>query len=154
MRDPRFRLVSRWTVAAPPREVHHALLDFAAMPRWWPGVHEVEVEVPRRRARFEVRGLLPVTLRFGLQVLQAQEPELIRCAVSGHLEGQGRWTIAPRDHGAAARLSWDVRLAHPLLRWVAWPLRPLLRASHAHVMRAGERQLEAHLHAQRTHPAP
>jgi hypothetical protein len=70
--------------------------------------------------------------------------------MSGDLEGWARWTLGAdaTDSGATlARYDQVVDVRKPLLRHLAVPGRPLFRANHRLMMRAGRRGLAAYLEA-------
>lgn len=67
--------------------------------------------------------------------------------MTGDLDGWARWTLTPADSGTLAHYDQEVDVTKPLMRLLAVPGRPLFRANHALMMRAGRRGLAAHLRA-------
>lgn len=142
-----YRFRSRWDLDAPPAAVYAALADGDAYPRWWPQVREVR-RLDDRSGAARFRSLVPYDLH--VTVGQArQEPAhgVLEATVSGDLEGWVRWTVTARGTGTRALFEQEVVVRKPLLRRLALPGRPVFRANHALMMRAGRRGLRAHLAA-------
>ncbi|WP_217141134.1 SRPBCC family protein [Streptomyces sp. AC627_RSS907] len=142
-----YRFLSRWTLPAPAPDVYRSLERIEDYPRWWPQVREVtRLDDTSGLVRF--RSLLPydltATLREGRRDPAAG---VLEVALSGDMEGWARWTIIPSGTGALVRYDQEVVVRKPLLRRLAVPGRPLFRANHRLMMRAGRRGLAAHLRA-------
>ncbi|QAY63087.1 hypothetical protein ET495_07340 [Xylanimonas allomyrinae] len=160
-----FRLVSRWHLPADVDTVWGELADPAfTWPRWWPGLTADEVSTPGGRvvdgwssARVRVRSPLGWTLRFLLVLVSSDPPDpgpppaagraLLRA--TGDLSGTADVVVAAAPGGTEVALTWAVDLARDdvvgrLLRTLP---RPALAATHAAVMRAGERGLTTRLTA-------
>jgi hypothetical protein len=93
----------------------------------------------------EVRGLIPPTVRFCLELTNFHAPHLIKFRSSGDLVGSGEFQLGPVDGATRVTIQWDVRgkgFALSLLS--AFPLtRALLRWNHELVMKSGQRALRA-----------
>jgi uncharacterized protein YndB with AHSA1/START domain len=141
----RFRSVWRHLPAAPER-VYAVLERVEEYPLWWPQVREVASrDADSGVAR--LRSVLPVELRVTLRT-QRRDPAAgeLGVVLSGDLRGWVRCTVRPETGGGSRVLfEQDTEVARPLLRLVALPARPLLRANHALLMRAGHRGLTARL---------
>jgi hypothetical protein len=147
-----FHLVSRWRIEASAGDVYAALVDLESLPRWWPGIESVRGHPARPGCvRIVLRGLLPVRLRIDVRIAEARPGCEIRFDAHGDLVGTGRWTLHASGRATEVTLTWDVRLAHPLLARLPDFLRPALAASHHFVMWRGERGLNRALMAR--HPA-
>lgn len=91
---------------------------------------------------FRIRSLLPYDL-----TLTARETRrdpvagVLETALTGDMEGWARWTVTPAAGGCLARYDQAVDVTKPLLRRFAVPGRPLFRANHRLMMRAGRRGL-------------
>ncbi|WP_437110203.1 SRPBCC family protein [Streptomyces sp. enrichment culture] len=151
-----YRFHSRWTLPAPPAAVFAVLEHPEHYPRWWPQVREAR-RVDDRTVTARVRSAAPYTLAVTL-VGRRRDPaaRVLETALTGDLEGWARWTLAPHgDGGTLAEYEQDVHLRAALPRRVALLARPLLRANHALMMRAGRRALAAHLKRfERNPPGP
>jgi len=140
-----YRFRSRWDLDAPPAAVFAALADGDGYPRWWPQVRDVR-RVDDRTGTARFRSLVPYDLR--LTVTEADRDPArgtLRITFSGDLEGWARWTVTARGAGTRALFEQDVVARKPLLRRFAVLGRPLFRANHALMMRAGRRGLRARL---------
>jgi uncharacterized protein YndB with AHSA1/START domain len=147
----RFHFVSRWHLDAPVTDVYRVLTDLDEIARFWPGFRAAWTlnsgAVVGRAARFEIRSILPLSLSVTLRIVAVRPRAEIRAVAVGDLAGQATWRLEPRGSGTEARLTWDVRLEHPLLRPLAGPFRPLFRLSHDISMWFGERGLRERLAA-------
>ncbi|QLH25197.1 SRPBCC family protein [Streptomyces sp. Rer75] len=140
-----YRFRSRWDLDAPPAAVFAALADGDGYPRWWPQVREVR-RIDDRTGMARFRSLVPFDLR--LTVTEAHRDAArgtLRITLSGDLEGWARWTVTARGAGTRALFEQDVVARKPLLRRFAVLGRPLFRANHALMMRAGCRGLRARM---------
>lgn len=72
---------------------------------------------------------------------------MIEATLSGDLDGWIRWTVGPHDGGSRAVYEQEVEVRRRLMRLLAVPGRPVFRANHALMMRAGRRGLAARLEA-------
>ncbi|WND38599.1 SRPBCC family protein [Streptomyces sp. BB1-1-1] len=140
-----YRFRSLWALPGPVPAVFRALDRIEDYPRWWPQVRQVtRLDGTSGVVRF--RSLLPydltATLREGRRDAGAG---VLEVAMTGDMEGWARWMVAPRGTGALVRYDQEVDVRKPLLRRLAVPGRPLFRANHRLMMRAGRRGLAAHL---------
>ncbi|WKX22056.1 SRPBCC family protein [Streptomyces sp. HUAS CX7] len=142
-----YRFRSLWALPAPAPDVYRALERIEDYPRWWPQVREV-TRRDDTSGVLRVRSLLPYDLttvvREGRRDPAAGVLEVV---MSGDMEGWARWTVASHGSGTLVRYDQEVVVGKPLLRRLAVPGRPLFRANHRLMMRAGRRGLAAHLKA-------
>ncbi|MFC8879002.1 SRPBCC family protein [Streptomyces ardesiacus] len=140
-----YRFRSLWPLPAPAPDVYRALERIEDYARWWPQVREV-TRLDDTSGVLTVRSLLPydlmTTLRDGHRDPAAGVLDVV---MAGDLEGWARWTVTARGSGSLARYDQQVVVRKPLLRRLAVPGRPLFRANHRLMMRAGRRGLAAHL---------
>lgn len=95
-----------------------------------------------------IRSLLPYDLRFTARETRRDPVAgVLEIAMSGDVEGWARWTVTAAGTGTLARYEQVVGVHKPLLRRLAVPGRPVFRANHRLMMRAGRRGLAAHLEA-------
>ncbi|AYN42295.1 polyketide cyclase [Streptomyces dangxiongensis] len=141
------RFHSLWPLPAPPAAVYAALERPEGYPRWWPQVRAVT----RRDSRtgvITIRSVLPYDLTVAVRETR-RDPSagVLEVALSGDMEGWARWTVTAVGPGALARYDQEVDVRKPLLRLLAVPGRPVFRANHRLMMRAGRRGLRRHLGA-------
>ncbi|MFE9308523.1 SRPBCC family protein [Streptomyces sp. NPDC088353] len=142
-----YRFRTRWTLPAPPDAVHRALERVEDYPRWWRQVREVTRTDPAT-AVIRIRSLLPHDLTFtAREVRRDPAAGVLEAALTGDVDGWARWTLTAHATGTLARYDQVVDVNKPLLRRLAVPGRPLFRANHRLMMRAGRRGLAAHLEA-------
>lgn len=144
----RYRFHSVWEIDAPPDDVYAVLSRGEDYPKWWP---QIRAAIPSDdgTGTARIRSFLPYELKI-TAATRREDPSagVLEVALHGDLEGWARWTITA--HGAAAartRAVYDqeVEVRRPLMRWLAPLARPLFRANHTAMMRAGRRGLAAHL---------
>ncbi|MCF4137492.1 SRPBCC family protein [Streptomyces sp. Tue 6430] len=142
-----YRFLSRWPLPAPPAVVHAALERVEDYPRWWPQVREV-TRLDGTTGVITVRSFLPYRLTFTVrEVRRDPAAGVLETAMTGDLEGWARWTVTAHGSGSLARYEQVVDVTKPLLRRFAVPGRPLFRANHRLMMRAGRRGLLRYLEA-------
>jgi uncharacterized protein YndB with AHSA1/START domain len=137
----RFRTV--WHLDARPGAVFAVLERAEEYPRWWPQVREV-VPGGDDSGRVRLRSFLPYELRVTARALR-REPGagVLEIALGGDLEGRAGWRITPEGDGTRVVYEQEVEVRRRLMRLLALPGRPLFRANHTFMMRAGRRGLAA-----------
>ncbi len=149
MTGPRhgYRFHSVWSrLPATPARVYAVLERVEDYPQWWPQIREV-LPGDVRTGTVRMRSVLPVDLRVTLRA-ERRDPEagILEVALSGDLAGRLRCSVrAEPGGGSRAVFEQYAEVRKPVLGRVAPPLRPLLRANHALMMRAGQRGLRARL---------
>ncbi|MFF7531299.1 SRPBCC family protein [Streptomyces bobili] len=142
-----YRFLSRWPLPAPPAAVYTALERAEDYPRWWPQVREV-TRLDDATGLVTVRSLLPYALTFtAREVRRDPAAGVLEIAMTGDIEGWARWKVTAHGTGSLARYEQVVDVTKPLLRRFAVPGRPLFRANHRLMMRAGRRGLLRYLEA-------
>ncbi|MFE9441668.1 SRPBCC family protein [Streptomyces sp. NPDC006602] len=142
-----YRFLSRWNLPVPPAAVYEALERADDYPRWWRQVREVN-RIDDTTGVVRVRSLLPYDVTFtAREVRRDPAAGVLEIAMSGDLDGWARWTITADGTGSLARYEQVVDVRKPLLRRFAVPGRPVFRANHWLMMRAGRRGLAGHLEA-------
>ncbi|WP_405874852.1 MULTISPECIES: SRPBCC family protein [unclassified Streptomyces] len=143
----RYHFRTLWTLPASPATVYEALSQAEEYPRWWPQVREV-TRLDDTTGVIRIRALLPYDLRFTARETRRDPVAgVLEIDMSGDLEGWARWTITAAGTGTLARYEQVVDVHKPLLRKLAVPGRPVFRANHRLMMRAGRRGLTAYLEA-------
>ncbi|NGN65775.1 polyketide cyclase [Streptomyces sp. A7024] len=137
----RYRFRSVWMIAAPSGDVFEVLARAEEYPGWWPQVREVRrIDTSSGTAAF--RSVLPYTLRVGAREARNDRTAgVLQIDLSGDLEGWARFTVVPGGARTRVVFEQEVVVHKRLLRWLAVPARPLLRANHAWMMRGGRRGL-------------
>ncbi|MCX4849183.1 SRPBCC family protein [Streptomyces sp. NBC_00893] len=142
-----YRFVSIWDLPAPPDAVYEILERADDYPRWWPQVREVTA-LDDATGATRIRSLLPYDLVMTVRE-RRRDPRarVIEATLSGDLDGWVRWTVGPHGGGSRAVYEQEVEVRRRLMRLLAVPGRPVFRANHALMMRAGRRGLTARLEA-------
>ncbi|MFD5191992.1 SRPBCC family protein [Streptomyces sp. NPDC058357] len=142
-----YRFVSIWDLPAPPDAVYGILERAEDYPRWWPQVREA-TPVDGTTGTTRIRSLLPYDLVLTVRE-RRRDPRarVIEATLSGDLDGWVRWTVTPHGGGSRVVYEQEVEVRRRLMRLLAVPGRPVFRANHALMMRAGQRGLAARLAA-------
>ncbi|KOV62616.1 SRPBCC family protein [Streptomyces sp. MMG1121] len=143
----RYRFLSLWTLPAPPAAVYAVLERPEDYPRWWPQVRAV-TRLDGGTGVITVRSLLPYAMTFTARETRRDPAAgILQIALSGDMAGWARWTVTAQGPGTLARYDQVVEVHKPLLRRLAVPGRPVFRANHRLMMRAGRRGLLRYLEA-------
>jgi uncharacterized protein YndB with AHSA1/START domain len=138
-----YAFTSNWLVAAPIQTVWDAIYDAERWPRWWPYVASVEDLRPGdadglnslRRYTWTTR--LPYRFVFDSRVTKVEPPRVLEAAVTGQLNGTGRWTLSRDGTGTQVRYDWNVSTAVEWMNALAPIARPAFAWNHDAVMRGG-----------------
>ncbi|MFB7458690.1 SRPBCC family protein [Streptomyces sp. NPDC056188] len=142
-----YRFRTRWTLPAPADAVYRALARIEDYPSWWRQVREVTRTGPTAGV-VRIRSLLPYDLTFtAREVRRDPAAGVLEAVLTGDVDGWARWTLTAHGTGTLAVYDQVVDVRKPLLRRFAVPGRPLFRANHRLMMRAGRRGLAARLEA-------
>lgn len=142
-----YRFVSIWDLPAPPGTVYEILERADDYPQWWPQVREV-TSADGTSGTTRIRSFLPYDLVLTVRE-RRRDPRagVIEATLSGDLDGWVRWKVTPHGGGSRAVYEQEVDVRRRLMRLLGVPGRPVFRANHALMMRAGRRGLVARLEA-------
>jgi uncharacterized protein YndB with AHSA1/START domain len=143
---------SHWLIPAPLERVWAVLTEVESWPAWWPYVKRVET-LRRGDAsglgairRIDWGSRLPYGFTLDVECTEVQRLQLLRGRSRGHLEGEGVWTLAPRDAGSTdVRYCWRLDVNRPWMKLAAPLMAPVFRWNHEGVMRGGQLGLARHL---------
>ncbi|WP_152347920.1 SRPBCC family protein [Brevibacterium sp. CFH 10365] len=149
-----FHFDDRWIVDAGVESVWAVLERVDEWSQWWPGLTAGEeagsaradpagatTVTPGSRAHLLVHAPIGWSLRFAIEVDEADAPRLIRFRSDGDLRGEGLWTLTDVRGTTEIDSLWCVTTTRMIVR----AMRPLSRLMHGAVMRAGERGLRTML---------
>jgi hypothetical protein len=143
----RYRFRSLWSLPAPPAAVYAVLERAEDYPRWWPQVRSV-TRLDDTTGVLVIRSVLPYAISFTARAARRDPAAgVLEVAMTGDIEGWARWTVSAGGAGTLARFEQVVDVRKALLRRLAVPGRPVFRANHRLMMRAGRRGLLRHLEA-------
>ncbi|MFF5026509.1 SRPBCC family protein [Streptomyces collinus] len=142
-----YRFHSRWPLPAPPAAVYAALERPEDYPAWWPQVRTV-TRLDDETGVLTICSALPYAMTLTARTTRRDPAAgVLAVGLSGDIEGWARWTVTAEGPGTLARYDQEVDVRKPLLRLLAVPGRPVFRANHRLMMRAGRRGLLRHLRA-------
>jgi Polyketide cyclase / dehydrase and lipid transport len=144
---------TEWPFKAPLASVWSVVLDIERYPSWWPNFRRVKLVRGDGKSagsviECEVRGSLPYSLNYALEVMKSEPMRSIDLRSSGDLVGTGRWEFTDRGpKDTLATYFWDVGTTNPILNLVAPLARGLLARNHEQVMANGYAALRPHAEA-------
>ena len=148
-----YHLVTNWFFQAPIEKDWDEITDLNSWPTWWQDFKKATIRGTEAklqlgsRADCVVRGALPYTLRFSLEVSAFQSPKLMELKSSGDLLGNGKWALEHQSSGTAVTYYWDVGITRPMLNLLGkLPFaEAMMKKNHDDVMDKGYRLLKIKL---------
>lgn len=148
-----YHLVTKWFFQAPIEKVWDEIADLNSWPTWWQDFKKATIRGTEAKLQLgsladcEVRGALPYTLRFSLEVSAFQPPTLMELKSSGDLMGNGKWVLEHQSDGTAVTYYWDVGITIPMLNLLGkLPItEAMMKKNHDDVMDKGYRLLKIKL---------
>ena len=157
MTAPEYHFVTTWRVPGTVDAVADVLSDPTDLPRWWPAVYLDVVETKPgdsdgigQEIALHTRGWLPYTLRWSFRVTESDFPHGFALESWGDFVGRGAWQLRQDGRHVVVRYDWRVRAEKPLLRSLAFLLRPVFAANHRWAMARGEESLHRELDRRNT----
>jgi Polyketide cyclase / dehydrase and lipid transport len=150
-----YHFVTDWRFRAPAQRVWDVVLDIERYPGWWKNFRQVRVTQGDGRSNGSViecvvRGSLPYSLRYALEVMESEEYRHILLRSTGDLVGTGRWAFNEVERETQAIYHWDVATTNPILNLVAPLAKSALAKNHERVMANGYAALRPHVEAPAT----
>jgi hypothetical protein len=147
-----YHFITRWRVEGTVAEVYDIIEDVDSLTKWWPAVYlEAKVINPGdqhgvgKTVDLYTKGWLPYTLRWQLLVTAAHRPYSSTIEATGDLIGRGAWTFEQDGAMVKVTYDWQVVADKPLLRVLAFLLKPIFSANHRWAMAKGEESLRLEL---------
>jgi hypothetical protein len=138
-----YHFVTDWRFRAALERTWFVVLDIRNYPSWWKNFRRVNLLKGDGRSigsviECEVRGSLPYSLKYSLEVMEAEEYRHLLLKSSGDLVGTGRWEFSSPEVGVSKAVYWwDVATTNPILNLIAPLAKGLLARNHQQVMANG-----------------
>lgn len=138
-----YHFVTEWRFRAPLENVWSVVLDIGHYPSWWKNFRRVTIRLGDGKSvgsviACEVRGSLPYSLNYALEVREADEYRHILLRSTGDLVGTGRWEFSETEPAIVRVVYyWDVATTNPILNLVAPLAKRALARNHEQVMANG-----------------
>jgi hypothetical protein len=146
---PAYVFTDEWQVAADPATVWDVVRDVGQWPAWWPSARSVtQVASPGAGGevwRFVFRTRLPYDMGFDARVLADDPMTGVETAVTGRVEGSGRWRVTGVEGGSAVCFDWVVSPQVAWMRALSPVARPAFVWNHRALMREGGEALARRL---------
>jgi len=146
-----YHFVTDWRFRATLERVWSVVLDIERYPGWWKNFRRVKIIRGDGKSvgsiiECEVRGSLPYSLSYALEVLDAEQYRHILLRSTGDLVGSGRWDFSTVEPGSVkAVYYWDVATTNPILNLLAPLAKGALAKNHEQVMANGYAALRPHV---------
>jgi hypothetical protein len=133
--------------------VWHEIIDVLSYPLWWPNMKMARILGGESRLQhgseiyYEIKGFLPYTLKYTVEVIAIQPHSSITLHSSGDLIGYGKLLVEKMDNRVNVTFYWHVSLGNMLLDWLGLipPIKKLLEKNHDHVMKTAMNALKRRL---------
>jgi hypothetical protein len=153
-----FRFDESWDIPeATPQEVWEVLSDAELLPLWWGDVYKEVVPLDAKgkatvgsRARARARGALPYELNFIIEAAELEPGRLVVVKTLGDFDGLWRAELSPSSAGTHIKLTWQVTVLRPVLKFFAPVLRPAFAWNHRGTTPRGQAGLRRYLSARRS----
>ncbi|HEY8737624.1 MAG TPA: SRPBCC family protein [Candidatus Dormibacteraeota bacterium] len=138
-----YHFVTDWRFRAPLEKVWTVVVDIERYPGSWKNFRGVRIIHGDGKSvgsiiECAVRGSLPYSLTYTLEVREAEQYRHILLASTGDLVGTGRWAFSEAEPGTSkAVYAWDVATTNPVLNLVAPLAKRALARNHEQVMANG-----------------
>jgi hypothetical protein len=151
-----YHFVTVWRVPGTIAEVKDVLGNADTLPQWWPAVYlsvnrisEGGADYVGSENELHTKGWLPYTLKWNLTLTEPMTDSGFALAASGDLNGTGVWTFEQDGPEVVITYDWRVQASKPLLRRLAWLLKPAFAANHHWAMKTGEESLRLEMRRRR-----
>jgi ribosome-associated toxin RatA of RatAB toxin-antitoxin module len=146
-----YRFKTDWEFNAALPRTWSIVLDLQRYPERWKNFRHVRLlsgdgQSVGSTAECVVRGSLPYSLRYTIEVINVQRHQSMDLFSTGDLVGTGRWEfveLAPAR--CRATYYWDVATTNPILNLLAPLARRFMAQNHEQVMANGYRALRPHI---------
>jgi ribosome-associated toxin RatA of RatAB toxin-antitoxin module len=146
-----YHFLTDWRFKAPLQKVWSVVLDIERYPELWKNFRRVQITRGDGKSVgsvfvCQVRGSLPYSLTYALEVLEAEEYRHMLLRSTGDLVGSGRWEFTETEPGSVrAVYFWDVATTNPILNLAAKLAKGALARNHDQVMANGYAALRPHV---------
>lgn len=148
-----YHFVTEWSFHAPIEKIWKEIEDWESWPTWWQDWRKNAIRGPESMAQLgsvvdcALRGSLPYTLRFSVEITALEPPNLSEYDSSGDLAGSGKWVLEAQNDGTVVTCYWDVGTTNPVFNLLGkLPfVRAMMEKNHNEVMARGDHGLEARL---------
>ena len=146
-----YHFITEWFFPVPVERVWEETANIGAYPTWWKNLKKAVIRGPESRLQLgsivdcEVKGSLPFSLRFTIEVTTFDPPRLLEIKSTGDLIGTGKWTLESKDNGTQSIFHWDVGTTNPVLNIIARIpfVKSMLEKNHDDVMAKGYEVINA-----------
>lgn len=148
-----YHFKTEWEFNAAVPRTWSIVLDIRRYPERWKNFRRVTAlhgdgESIGSKAECVVRGTLPYSLCYTMEVIDVRRHQSIDLRSTGDLLGTGRWEFIELTEGRCrATYYWDVATTNSILNLVTPLARRLMAQNHQQVMANGYAALRAHIEA-------
>lgn len=137
-----YHFESQWHFNVPVKRVQEELENISNWPTWSSEIRSATIRSKGGElgigslADMEVKGPLPFTLKFTLEVTDYRPPASIAFTSRGHLIGGGQLVLTPSNDGTDVTFYWQVAMQNPVFNFLAklGPFKAIMEKNHNWVM--------------------
>lgn len=148
-----YHFVTNWYFNTPIEMVWDEASNLEAYPSLCPNLRRAKIREPESKLKLgsivdcEVKGALPYTVRFSVEVIAFQPPTYMELKSWGDLVGYGKCLLERQGEGTACKFHWDVETTKPIFNLLARIpfFKAILEKNHNYVMAKGYEVIKSKL---------
>jgi hypothetical protein len=143
-----YHFEDHWKIPFPIEAVFDVLATPVKFPGWWQGVYlkATALDPAARHIAVLTKGWLPYKLRWTIETIRMEKPNLIEFKASGDFETDlSRWILRREGKGTLVTLDWNPKVEKPIVKLLSPVLKPVFEWNHHWAMNRGEKQLTEYL---------
>jgi hypothetical protein len=117
-------------------------------PDWWQGVYlqATALDSAARHVAVLTKGWLPYKLRWTIETIRMEKPNLIEFKASGDFStDSSKWLLRAEGSATRVTLDWNPKVEKPIVKLLSPVLKPVFEWNHHWAMNRGEKQLAEYL---------
>ena len=143
-----YHFEDHWKIPHPIDHVWEVLATPVKFPEWWQGVYlkATALDPAARQIAVLTKGWLPYKLRWTIETIRTEKPNLIEFKASGDFAtDSSKWILRPEGKGTLVTLDWNPKVEKPIVKFLSPVLKPVFEWNHHWAMNRGEKQLAQYL---------
>jgi len=143
-----YHFEDHWKIPHPIDAVWDVLATPIKFPDWWQGVYlnATALDPAARRIAVLTKGRLPYKLRWTIETIRMEKPNLIEFKASGDFStDSSKWILRPEGKATLVTLDWNPKVEKPIVKLLSPVLKQVFEWNHHWAMNLGEKQLTEYL---------
>jgi Polyketide cyclase / dehydrase and lipid transport len=143
-----YHFEDHWKIWHPIDAVWDVLATPINFPDWWQGVYlqATALDSAERHVAVLTKGWLPYKLRWKIETIRMEKPNLIEFRASGDFStDSSKWLLRAEGSATLITLDWNPKVEKPIVKLLSPVLKPVFEWNHHWAMNRGEKQLAEYL---------